>query len=64
MRVRRPVNDLVASSWIQKSSGSADSGTSPLAPVSDKVTNKPKRVTPEMRAANCAPVLSAMKAAR
>ncbi len=36
----------------------------PLAPFSASVTKRPKRVTPEIRAANTAPTLSARKAAR
>ncbi len=64
MRVRRPESVCVTSSCIQKSSGSEASGTSPLAPLSAIVTKTPNRVTPEMRAANTAPTLSAMKAAR
>ena len=45
---------------IRNRRGRPDIGTSPLAPLSTTVTNTPNRCTPEMRAANVAPTLSAM----
>ena len=39
-------------------------GTIPLAPVSMTVTKRPKRVTPDMRAAKRPPIRSAMNAVR